>query len=445
MGLILCGLAFVSVLLMTRRSLGNGLGLLLLIGCLYGILRCNIFDGYSHFLFDAAVLAAYVGAAPKLFASEALARSRLGAWVLGLACVPGLLILLSPFLDAQPVLIQLIGLRAAIYFVPLCLLGAMLDKEELERLAKWGVLMVIIASGFALAEFIWGVERFYPVNEVSELIYRSKDVGEAGELRLPATFVTSHAYGGTMVSLIPLMVFLIERGRWKVAAITAIALCALGAFASAARSPVLGLLVLVCGMSLRGFRNPASRAVLVAATAVLLLIVPRVDRLQRFETLSDVDYATARVAGSVNVGFLETIADYPLGRGLASAVGTSIPFFLSDQARPQVGMENEFARIAVEQGLLGLSVWVAFTIYVLAQNPLRLKRFGDATGVAMWAVCAFGWLQAFIGTGLLTSIPGTALLMLYMGILAIQRTRVEDRAGQVGMTFQRRVEPTSIS
>jgi hypothetical protein len=437
MGVILCGLAVVSLFLTIRRSLGDGLGLLLLVGCVYGIVRCNVFDGYTHFLFDAAVLGSYAGIAPRLVKSETLAGSTLWGWVLGLACVPGVLILLSPFLDAQPLLIQLLGLRAAIYFVPLCLVGATLDAKELERLAQWAVFVTLLVSGFALAEFVWGVERFYPVNEVSELIYRSNDVGEMGALRLPATFISSHAYGGTMVGLIPLLVFLVERGRWKVLAFLALGLCALGAFASAARSPVLGLLVVSASLALRGFRNPASRAVIVAAGAVLLVIVPRVERLQRFETLSDLDYTTGRVVGSVNVGFFETIAAYPLGRGLASAVGTSIPYFLADQARPQVGMENEYARIAVEQGLLGLAVWVAFTFYVLGQNPLRLKRFGDATGVAIWAVCAFGWTQALIGTGLLTSIPGTAILMLYMGITGVQRPRAhESERAMVGLSVR---------
>jgi hypothetical protein len=423
MGLILCGLAFASVLSVTRRSLGDGLGLLLVIGSVYGIVKCNVFDGYIHFLFDAAVLGAYIAAAPRLIAPGTLAVSQLRTWVVGLACLPVLLILLSPFLDAQPLVVQFLGLRAAIYFVPICLLGAALDGPGLERLSKWAVVVVVIVSGFALGEFIFGVQPFYPVNEVSELIYRSSDVGEARDLRLPATFISSHAYGGTVVALIPLLIFLIERHRWKVVAIGSITLCALGAFASAARSPVLGLFVLVSSLTIRGFRKPAVRIPLVAAAAVLLLVVPHVERFQRFETLSDVDYTTARVAGSVNVGFLETIAEYPLGRGLASAVGTSIPYFLADEARPQVGMENEYARIAVEQGLLGLCAWVAFTVYVLAQNPLRLTRFGEVAGIAMWMVCAFGWLQAFIGTGLLTSIPGTALLMLYMGMLASHRAQ----------------------
>jgi hypothetical protein len=436
MGLLLCCLAFASVLLTMRRSFGDGLGLVLLIGSVYGILRCNIFDGYIHFLFDAAVLGAYIAAAPRVLASRTVVDSKLGAWMVGLACVPGLLILLSPFLDTQPVLIQLIGLRAAFYFVPLCLLGAVLGSNELERVAKWSVAVVVIASGFALSEYIWGVERFYPLNDVSELIYRSNDAGESGALRLPATFTSAHAYGGTMVGLIPMLLFLVEYRSWKVVAIGCIGLSALGAFASGARSPVIGLVVLVLSLALRGFRNAASRAVMVVAALVLLVIVPRFERLQRFETLSDLEYTTARVRGSVNVGFLETISEHPLGRGLASAVGTSIPFFLLDQARPQVGMENEYARIAVEQGLLGLLAWVAFTAYVLAQNPLRLRRFGEATGLAMWAVCVFGWVQAFIGTGLLTSIPGTALLMLYMGLVAVQRARLAARAEPTSVAFR---------
>jgi hypothetical protein len=40
-----------------------------------------------------------------------------------------------------------------------------------------------------------------------------------------------------------------------------------------------------------------------------------------------------------------------------------------------------------------------------------------------WAVCVLAWCQAAVGTGLLASVPGTMLLLVYMGGLAAQRGR----------------------
>jgi hypothetical protein len=438
MGLILCFLGFGSVAFLIRRSLGDGLGLLLAIGSVYGIARANVFDGYTHFLFDSSVLGAYLGAGYRLFAAPDMARRRLRAWVFALSLLPLFLILLSPFLDAQPLLVQLIGLRPAVFFVPLVLLGAALGPGEMERLARWAVLVVFIASAFAIGEYILGVERFFPMNEASNIIYLSQDVGEAKDFRIPATFSSAHAYGATMVGLVPLLAYLLERpGRWRIPVLLAMAFAAIGVFASAARSPVLALAAVTAALAVRRFRSRGVQLGLVAASCALLVAVPRVTRFQRFETLSDLSYATARVEGSVNAEFLDTIVDYPFGRGLGSALGTSIPYFLADQARPQIGMENEYVRISVEEGLLGLCVWAAFALYVLGQNPFRLVRSGFAVGLAIWIVCAFTWLQGFVGTGMLASVPGTAIVLIYMGMLAVQRTTGEPAAEAFGGHAQR--------
>jgi hypothetical protein len=442
MGLILCVLAFGSVAFVMRRSLGDGLGLLLAIGSVYGIARCNVFDGYTHFLFDAAVLGAYLGTGRRLFAAPDTARRRLRAWVFALSLLPLFLILLSPLMDTQPLPVQLLGLRPAAFFLPLVLVGSALGTEEMGRLARWAVPIVLIASAFAFAEYTLGIERFFPVNEASDIIYRARDVGEDSELRIPATFNSSHAYGGTMVSLIPLLVYLLERpGRWRAAALAAIVLAAIGVFASAARTPVLALAAVALALAMRGFPSPSLRLGLVAVACALLVVVPRIGRFQRFETLSDVGYATARIEGSVNAGFIDTIVEDPFGRGLGSALGTSIPYFLADQARPQIGMENEYVRIAVEEGLLGLCLWAAFALYVLGRNPFRLGGHGVVVGLGIWMVCAFTWLQGFIGVGMLASVPGTAILLIYMGLLAVEHPSSERKIERFGGYRARRLAP----
>jgi hypothetical protein len=430
MGLILCLLGFLGVAVVIRRSLGDGLGLLLAIGSIYGIARANVYDGYTHFLFDASVLGAYTGGWHRLTAARSVGQRRLRAWVIALSLLAFLAILISPFLDAQPILVQLLGLRPAIFFVPLALLGGCVERDDIARLARWTVVIVFVVSGVATAEYILGVERFFPMNEASNIIYLSQDVavGESREFRIPGTFNSAHAYGGAMVSFIPLLVSLLEqRGRWRLPAAIALVCAAIGVFASGARSPVIALVAVTAALGVRGLHNRGLRLGLVAASCAILAVVPRVSRFQRFETLSDMGYATARVQASINVGFLDTIVNYPIGRGLGSAIGTSIPFFLADQARAQIGMENEYVRIAVEEGVLGLGLWVAFMFYVLAQNPLRLDRFGPVVGLGMWMVCLFNWIQGLVGTGMLASVPGTAILMIFMGSIAVQRPGLERR------------------
>ena len=60
MGLALCGLAFVAALIGAWRSTVAGMGVVLTVGYLFGILRANFPDTYSHFIFDSAVLGLYL-------------------------------------------------------------------------------------------------------------------------------------------------------------------------------------------------------------------------------------------------------------------------------------------------------------------------------------------------------------------------------------------------
>jgi len=405
---------------MTRKSLGDGLGLLLFIGSIYGIARCRIFDGFIHFFFDASALGVYVGAYPRLIAAKTDTIQRLKRWVVALVVLPIFLILLSPFIDAQPVLIQLLALRPILLFLPLLLIGALVVPEEVKRLAGWAIAVALGAALVALGEYFYGVEPFFPVNDASRIIYISRDIGEERAIRIPATFGSAHAYGGTMVGLVPLLVLMINAHRsWvKVLAMGALCAAVLGVFACAARLPFIGLLAVFTAVALRGVRQTSVRAGAVVVIALVALMVPGEERLQRFETLSNSDYVSRRVEGSFNAGLLDTIVAEPLGRGLGSAVGTSIPYFLMGQAKPQIGLESEYARIGIEQGLLGLVLWLAFAGSLLLVNPTSLTLLGGVADVGMFVFCVFTWVSGLIGAGFLAAIPGTMLLMIYMGLIA---------------------------
>jgi hypothetical protein len=144
-------------------------------------------------------------------------------------------------------------------------------------------------------------------------------------------------------------------------------------------------------------------------------------RFQRFATLQNTEYVTDRVSQSVNSSLLDVVTNYPLGNGLGSAMGTSIPFFLMDLARPQMGLENEFGRIALEQGFVGLVLWFFFVAWLLTRFPPRRRGASLVADRMMWVTTVVMWMTALIGTGLLSSIPGSALLLLYMGALVGMR------------------------
>jgi hypothetical protein len=133
--------------------------------------------------------------------------------------------------------------------------------------------------------------------------------------------------------------------------------------------------------------------------------------------LQDVEMVSGRIAGGVNMGFLDLAADYPFGNGLGGG-GTSIPYFLNPRIENPVGMENEYARIMLEQGLVGLGLWIVFIVWLLTrlgQGPADPWFLGRRLA---WGTCAAYFATGLIGTGLLTSVPQTCLLLLNAGWIA---------------------------
>ncbi len=57
----LCILAFLVTAYVARKSLVGGIVTALAVGYFYGILRANLNEMMSHFIFDGAVIGLYVG------------------------------------------------------------------------------------------------------------------------------------------------------------------------------------------------------------------------------------------------------------------------------------------------------------------------------------------------------------------------------------------------
>jgi hypothetical protein len=89
-------------------------------------------------------------------------------------------------------------------------------------------------------------------------------------------------------------------------------------------------------------------------------------------------------------------------------------------------MENEYARIMLEQGIIGLLIWIVFIIWLFTRRePNRRDSWYLGRRLAFVA-CAASFVTGLIGTGLLTSVPHSALLFLLVGWVGAQQPRTEE-------------------
>lgn len=427
MGIILCILAFTAAAFCGSQSLTLGLRAVLTVGYLYGILRANYLDGFSHLIFDCAVLGLYVTAFTRQESERAEVRP-VRNWLLALLAWP-LLVLLIP---VHHPLIQLVGLRGNALLLPFLLLGARLRNEEVFPIAIWLGVLNIGAFVVGVAEFLLGVERFFPRNAVTDIIYKSNDIANYTAYRIPATFINAHAYAGTMVVTLPWLVgawlqptrSLLSRGLLNIALpVTVIAV-----FMAGPRFPVVLFGIILVGASLSGeLRRSAFIGWAVMLVAVGYVISSEA-RFQRFLTLLDTDMVAERIRGSVNQGFFDLLEQYPLGNGLCGG-GTSVPYFLQQYAPETVGLENEWSRILLEQGIPGVLLWAAFILWFCLRppagsgNPLALARR------LLWYYCVALFLTMALGVGMLTSIPQSALFLFSVGWVVAQPARL-PRSGR---------------
>jgi hypothetical protein len=430
---LLCLFAALTSYYCVRRSISLGLIAVLLWGYMYGILRANFLAPLAHFIFDAGMAAFYLGYGWKLMREERTRVSRAKAWfsvLAGWVCVMALM----PF---QHPLITLVGLRGNIFFLPLLLVGARLKTPDLRILVRGIALLNLLAVTFGAAEYLLGVPKFYPENVVTQIIYNSNDVAGHQYLRIPSTFTMAHAYAGTMVATLPFLVggwaYPDKRNArgvrmnafWKLLLLAGIAAALMGVLMASTRINVVAAGVLLLAAVLTGGIKGKSRVALMMLMGVIAMIAVSNDRFSRFKSLSDQGAVMDRVGGSVNRTFLEIAEQYPMGNGLGGG-GTSVPYFLAGLINKPISMESEYGRILLEQGLPGLAIWAAFIVslvfasHAFAPGPWRSGR------ILGWLSCTVSLGLAFLGTGLMTSIPATVFLMLEAGWVLVYPAPEQD-------------------
>jgi hypothetical protein len=427
LGVGLCCFAFLGSYLLAKRSLAIGMLFVLLWGYFYGILRANILTPASHFLFDSALAGLY---ASRLFDKPPpgfkYRTGALGDWISVIAAWT-LLIALMPF---QTPLVTLVGLRGNFFFIPVLLLAARLRDSEFRLILCGLAVFNMCAFAFGTAEYFLGLQRFYPLSPVTELIYRSRDAG-GGNYRIPAIFSNAHSYAGTMVGTLPLLLSLTglpSASTWqRLLAILGSASAFFGVLYANTRTNFALAGMIVIAFVLMGKMKIHFKALLLLIVIGVCAVALTNERFQRFRSLQSTEEVAGRIAGSVNRSFLEVLTEYPMGNGLGGG-GTSIPHFLASQVRRAIGVENEYARIALELGIPGLIIWVGFLGWTLARGANIDKgdpwRSGRILQLFSFAIT---YVQSMLGTGLLTSIPGTVMSMIFLAWL-IAKPDLEDTA-----------------
>jgi hypothetical protein len=397
--------------------------MVLAIGYVYGIVRANVQETLGHFIFDAAVLGFYITQFSRRYSSDQEAKIRkLKPWFEALMILPVLMF----FVPLQDWLVRLVGLRGGIFLLPFLLIGAWLEPGERYTLALWLAGFNVAALAFAGVEFVVGVEPFFPRNNVTYLIYMSKDVLGSTAYRIPSFFNNSHSYAGAITFTLPLLLGAMvqkHKQRW-IGKFLGVALGAtfLGVFVAAVRTPVIlaGIVVLVATFSLR------NRVGFAIGWLIILVsvgwIVSGEERLQRFMLLKNTDSVAERFSMSVNTGFIDMVQSYPFGNGLGGG-GTSMPYWMEGQVRNRVMIENEYARIVAEQGVIGLVLWIGFLFSVFSRYSSDSSDPWHIGRRLAWVLCLAQFATGLIGTGILTAIPQTCLLLLLMGWVASVRVQ----------------------
>jgi hypothetical protein len=422
--ILLCAGAFFICLLAGNRSLKQGLFAVIAVGYVYGILRANLPDLWTYLMFDAGVIGLYCAQLWRpLTHAQRIAAQDLKLWLVALITWPTLLFILSP--SPEP-LVELVGLRANIFLLPFLLLGARLSYDDVGDLALYLAVLNLGAVGLATLEFFIGLAPFFPVNEVTEIIYKSKDLVGRTAYRIPSSFSSAHAFAGTLVMTLPLLVgaWSQHRGeRWQTPLLaSAIVASLVGIFMAAARTHMITAVLLVAVVTISGQLRGRLWVKWALVVGLVAYVVAGDARFQRFTTLQDTDRVAERLAGSVNEGFFDLVGEHPLGRGLASG-GTSVPYFLRADTDQGLVMENEYARIGLEQGLPGLGLWVLFIVWVLTRRPSRAKDDWLLARRMAWVSCAAVFGSGLLGMGMLSSVPQTVLMLTTVGWMVVFRQR----------------------
>jgi hypothetical protein len=285
----------------------------------------------------------------------------------------------------------------------------------------------LAAVALGTVEFFIGIEPFFPMNEVTEIIYKSRDLVGRTAYRIPSSFSSAHAFAGAMAMTLPVLIGAWKQKheqRWESPLLAAAVVASfVGVFMAAARTHMITVALIALVVTFTGGLSARQWLRWVVAVVIVGYVVAGDARFQRFTTLQDRSMVSERINESVNDTFFDVVSQHPLGRGLAGG-GTSIPYFLREDREVGTIIENEYARIALEQGLPGLVIWVLFILWVLTRRPGRVKDEWLLSRRLIWVVCVSIFASCMLGMGMLAAVPQTVLMLMLIGWTTTARSSV---------------------
>lgn len=418
---VVCLAFFLATYRAGRYSLVAGLLATFVAGYFFGILRANIISPLSHFFFDAALLGLYASQSWNPQNEwQRLKEQPMKQWLIVLILWPTILCLIP----LQTPLVTLVGYRGNVFFLPILLLATRLTTRNWRDVALGLATLNIVALLFAGLEYTAGVQRFFPISPVTDIIYRSRDVAGNTSYRIPSIFSNAHSYGGTVTSSLPILLYAwtaLTNSIWQRYLVVGGLLAAMvGVLLSSTRLHFLVAAAIIMAVTLAMPMKTSRRMLWVSCILIVALLASANSRMQRFKSIKSTDTVTDRLAGSVNRDFVDVLFEYPMGNGLGGG-GTSIPYFLASQVNKPVSIESEYARFLLEEGIPGLLLWCGFFIWCL----IRPGSFGAARKIG-WICCLAYMVAASIGTGLLTAVPQTVLFLMTLGWITTPESEQPD-------------------
>ena len=92
-----------------------------------------------------------------------------------------------------------------------------------------------------------------------------------------------------------------------------------------------------------------------------------------------------------------------------------MPYFLAELVHTPISMESEYARILLEQGIIGLALWVGFIVWFVTSSFAGVRKSRAPGARIAWVACCAYLASGMTGLGMLTSIPQSVLVLLAIG------------------------------
>ena len=328
--------------------------------------------------------------------------------------------------------IGVLGLKLYFYYVPLVFVGyALLESEaDLRRFFFFNLVLAAVIAGLGIAQAILGhtfLNPAHPQEDIAELstLYRMAPISRAIVYRPTSVFVSDGRFASYMV-LASILTFgfashlLLRSRRGRNFAFLTLALVVAGAAMSGSRGAFVfaGASLLICGAAflwgapwrqgeaLRVVRA-LQRALVVGGLALLLLLFTYPEALGSrvafyTETLS-LDSPVSELSYRAhdyplrNFMFAFESPRWPYGSGIGTAsLGLQYIARILKIKAPMLGVENGYGTLVVELGIVGLLLWIVWTVALVLACWKVVKRLrGSPWFPLAFAITWYAFLLLF--------------------------------------------------